>query len=438
LISYIFQILVQNNHYDEVLDVSNDVDDTEDAISLDQNGDHSPRKVRLFVSCSTNHLIQKSKYKTTIFVPYLCIKEKNFELNVSNNSHSIEQRSQYDISGKGVINSFYDEKVEIHNDEGDDVDDRSINTNDGMQRVKKEKLSNLQSLTHEQKIDFDDKDGNNSNNVDNDEILNRDEDEETSFESKFFPPEIVDLFTCINNYKPKFIPIEPKLKCFIPPYIPAIGNVDPFLKVPRPDNIADGLGLSVIDEPAAQQSDAAVLELKLKTQMKQKMKSNAAFLASSRVRSIENASKNQYEIDKWIDSVVDIRRSKNNASRPLLHDVQYKVASKMPSIDQIMIQSFPKELQDEFDIMMESLSREGGKSNTTSSNHDFSLGATSSSSLLLNPLIDLTVEEYAKIICALFDIPVVEGQIIQSLHFLFNLCIEYQKDPENTDAISVL
>lgn len=358
----------------------------------------------------------------------------NSDLNASINSHvhlSPKERYQYDVSGKDVMNTLYDEQIEIHDDDNDD--DRSIKTDDGMKHSDaewrmKEKLSNSQSMANETKLE-------NDNENDNDKILNRDEDEEAS---KFFPPEIVDLFTCINNYKPKFIPIEPKLKCFIPPYIPAIGNVDPFLKVPRPDNIADGLGLSVIDEPATQQSDAAVLELQLKTQMKQKMKGNAAALASSKVRSIENASKNPYEIDKWIDSVKDIRRSKNT-SRPLMLDVQYKGASKMPSIDQIMMQSFPEELQDEFDIMMESLSREGGKGTTTSSNYEFSLGATSSSSsLFLNPLIDLTVEEYAKIICALFDVPVVEGQLIQSLHFLFNLCIEYQKDPENNDAISVL
>ncbi len=354
------------------------------------------------------------------------------DLNESINSHANlnpKERYQNDVSGKDAMNTFYDEQIEI-NDDGND--DRSIKTDNGMknskaERLVKDKLSNSQSMTNERQLV----------NDDDDEILNRDEDEEAS---TFFPPEIVDLFSCINDYKPKFIPIEPKLKCFIPPYIPAIGNVDPFLKVPRPDNIADGLGLSVIDEPATQQSDAAVLELQLKTQMKQKMKGSAAASASSKVRSIENASKNPYEIDKWIDSVKDIRRSKNT-SRPTMLDVQYKGASKMPSMDQIMMQSFPKELQDEFDIMMESLSREGGKgtSTTTGSNYEFLLGATSSSSsFLLNPLIDLTVEEYAKIICALFDVPVVEGQLIQSLHFLFNLCIEYQKDPENNDVISVL
>jgi len=37
-----------------------------------------------------------------------------------------------------------------------------------------------------------------------------------------------------------------------------------FVKVPRPDTKPDDLGLKVLDEPTATQSDATVLELRLR------------------------------------------------------------------------------------------------------------------------------------------------------------------------------
>jgi len=42
---------------------------------------------------------------------------------------------------------------------------------------------------------------------------------------------------CLHRrYKAPSMELEAKLKPFIPEYIPAIGEVDAFLKMPRPDN----------------------------------------------------------------------------------------------------------------------------------------------------------------------------------------------------------
>lgn len=49
--------------------------------------------------------------------------------------------------------------------------------------------------------------------------------------------------TC--RYKPHNIELETKLKPFIPDYIPSIGGIDEFIKVPRPDGKTDFLGLKV-------------------------------------------------------------------------------------------------------------------------------------------------------------------------------------------------
>lgn len=40
--------------------------------------------------------------------------------------------------------------------------------------------------------------------------------------------------------------LETQLKGFVPEYIPAIGEVDAFLKMPRPDGQAETLGLFVL------------------------------------------------------------------------------------------------------------------------------------------------------------------------------------------------
>lgn len=43
-----------------------------------------------------------------------------------------------------------------------------------------------------------------------------------------------------------------------------MGEIDEFVKVPRPDGRADYLGMKVLDEPALKQSDRALLTLQLK------------------------------------------------------------------------------------------------------------------------------------------------------------------------------
>jgi intraflagellar transport protein 46 len=40
--------------------------------------------------------------------------------------------------------------------------------------------------------------------------------------------------------------LDAKLKPFIPEYIPAVGEVDAFLKMPRPDGQKEELGLKVM------------------------------------------------------------------------------------------------------------------------------------------------------------------------------------------------
>lgn len=81
--------------------------------------------------------------------------------------------------------------------------------------------------------------------------------------------EIKDIFKLIERYQPQNIELEFKLKPFIPDYIPSIGDIDAFIKVPRPDNKPDNLGMTVVDEPSSNQSDPHVLDLFFRTLSKQ-------------------------------------------------------------------------------------------------------------------------------------------------------------------------
>ena len=44
--------------------------------------------------------------------------------------------------------------------------------------------------------------------------------------------------------------METKLKPFLPDFIPAVGDPDAFMKIDRPDEKVEFLGLTVIDEPS--------------------------------------------------------------------------------------------------------------------------------------------------------------------------------------------
>lgn len=47
--------------------------------------------------------------------------------------------------------------------------------------------------------------------------------------------DVKELFEYIQRYKPQKIDLETKFKPFVPDYIPAVGEVDAFLKMPKPD-----------------------------------------------------------------------------------------------------------------------------------------------------------------------------------------------------------
>jgi len=204
------------------------------------------------------------------------------------------------------------------------------------------------------------------------------------FENIDCSADVKDLFMYISRYKPHQVELESCLKPFIPEFIPAVGDIDAFIRVPRPDNCAakeDTIGLTVLDEPAAVQTDRAALEMQLRAFTKK------SGLAAQNVTSIEDAGNNAAAIHKWIASVNELHTSKPQTT--------IAFSKPMPDIEALM-QVWPAS----FEEMLGSVP-------------------------LPPPNLDMSVEEYAKVCCSLLDIPV-QDNLIHSLHTMCMLYSEFK------------
>ncbi|CAH2241704.1 jg27001 [Pararge aegeria aegeria] len=190
-------------------------------------------------------------------------------------------------------------------------------------------------------------------------------------------PEMENVFQYIMKYTPQKIDISLKLSPFVPEFVPAVGDTDAFLKVSTPPaglratpladhalEHIDNLGLTVLDEPSAEQSDSALLHLQLRALSKSTSAKSTVFESSK----------------------IGVLRSSPNFTGLL--------ASKMPDIDSLM-EEWP-------DTMEDTLNEVGFPPAN----------------------IDCTLSQYVDFVCSLFDIPVQGDSLndrIQALHLLFNL-----------------
>ncbi|XP_047443579.1 intraflagellar transport protein 46 homolog isoform X2 [Mugil cephalus] len=194
--------------------------------------------------------------------------------------------------------------------------------------------------------------------------------------------EVRELFQYITRYSPQSIDLDHSLKPFIPDFIPAVGDIDAFLKVPRPDDKPDSLGLLVLDEPSVKQSDPTVLSLWLSEDTK---RHGAPEL--KKVSSVSCPQSNPRPVDMWVDSISVLHRSKPAAS---VHYVR-----PMPDID-VLMQEWPPELED-------------------------MLGRVQ----LPPARLRCPLSQYVDVVCSLLDIPVHDNRV-QSLHVLFSLYLEFR------------
>lgn len=190
-----------------------------------------------------------------------------------------------------------------------------------------------------------------------------------------------EIFKYMDEFEPKEISLKCELKPFIPDYIPAVGEVDAYLKIPRPDKKLDPLGLELLDEPALNMSKKSYLDLLIKEFYKKRQDSE------KKVHSLANVHKNPKQIQGWIKDVQEVQKNKVPPS------VFY--SKKMPEIDNLM-QIWDSDFESNL-----------SKINLNNSN------------------VPLPLELLAKISCNLVDIPCYKAEgdknLIESLHVLFSL-----------------
>ncbi|XP_060079832.1 intraflagellar transport protein 46 homolog [Ylistrum balloti] len=236
-----------------------------------------------------------------------------------------------------------------------------------------------------------------SSDEDDDDDDDDDEDEDhaplegaydpADYENLPVTPEIKELFQYITRYTPQSIELEHKLKPFIPDFIPAVGDIDAFIKIIRPDSKPDTLGLNVLDEPCAKQSDPTVLDLQLRAISKQTTDKKVV------VKSLESAEKNPKHIDSWIESIRELRRIQ---PPPNVH-----YSKNMPDIDTLM-QEWPPEFEE--------LLKEVG---------------------LPTAELDCDLAEYVDLVCSILDVPIYKGsphrnERVLALHVIFTLFSEFK------------
>lgn len=193
--------------------------------------------------------------------------------------------------------------------------------------------------------------------------------------------EVRDLFAHITAYQAVTQELPSKLIPFIPDYLPSVGDIDTFCKVPRPDGKPDNFGLVVVDEPCANQSNPAVVKMSL--QYTSKQQSHATF-----VDSVEDAQNRPQVIDKWI---TDIKRLHTQKPLPTVN-----YSKPMPDIESLL-QIWPQEFEDML-------------------NSDVQFPP---------PQIDLDIDQYVRVMCAMLDIPTYTN-LIESLHVMFTLYLEFR------------
>lgn len=225
---------------------------------------------------------------------------------------------------------------------------------------------------------------------DNEEDEEDDHEEKDTLEGAYDPKEYQDLaqdnvelkqlFSYITAYSPQNIDLDFKLKPFIPDFIPTVGDIDAFIKVPAPDGSDDGLGLLVLDEPSAKnQSDASLLGLRLRALTKE-----VPLDDDSNVK-IKTAAQSK-DIEEWIDNIKKLHQETSGVP------IQ---TQRLPDIDRLM-----QEWDPEFEELLSGVQ-------------------------LPPPDLDCDLSEYVTIVCGLLDIPV-HGSKVASLHQLFTLYNEFR------------
>jgi intraflagellar transport protein 46 len=189
--------------------------------------------------------------------------------------------------------------------------------------------------------------------------------------------EMKELFIYINTYQPEEFTLIPQLKCFIPDYIPAVGDIDPIIKIPKPNQDEKTsnleLGTEVLDEPAAKQTDPALLDLELRASLlstSSDENNKNVYSINLNFNDSEEGREGMRELNKWVENAQNLYSLKPSDR------VIY--SKRMADIEDLMAE-WPPEIDEFF----------------SSNDNNFSIGQ-----------LDLPLQDICKLVCSILDIPV--------------------------------
>ncbi|UMM25708.1 hypothetical protein L5515_005418 [Caenorhabditis briggsae] len=221
--------------------------------------------------------------------------------------------------------------------------------------------------------------------IEDDSSDNRsDDDEEDEDDDDDYTEDEIAVLTFIDAYKAQEVELRPQLRPFSIEHIPAMGEVDLFVKVPRPDDIDDNVGLTQIDEPPCNQSDATIVEMQIRSAVKDMTILDDVVP----VKVLENADEKPDQIKKWIADVKELHKSKPPTT------VAFK--TKLPDTETVM-----QEIPASFEQLLQKIS-------------------------LPTADLDCSLEEYVDIMLNAVDIPVGKSRI-ESLYVLFATLQEFER-----------
>lgn len=233
--------------------------------------------------------------------------------------------------------------------------------------------------------------------------------------------ELKSLYEMIGMYQPETFELDQNLQPFVPDYIPCIGDIDPIIKISMPPTLFgqplpqtlqahEYVGFVYLDEPNTQQSDPAVVDLALRAISLQETTKES----NAKVRSIKlppfsknldaNKSAPHKALQNWIDTVADLQAKKNRPSgsgsmgAALTNDLEKLMAEWPPEIDSALTQNA---------IQLPSAD------------------------------IDLGLKDFARLCCAILDIPVkpvkstYQGprkQLIDSISTIFSVYLLFKNN----------
>lgn len=199
--------------------------------------------------------------------------------------------------------------------------------------------------------------------------------------------------------------IDYVLQPFIPEFIPAVGDIDAFLKVIAPplhserrgvSEFIAKLGVDTLDEPAGQQSEPALLHMKLRSVSMHIGGGDSGGTPGSRGGTgntklpLVKAAYKPKDVDDWIAGIQQLHVSRQ--PYPLMAQQQQSGGGRqMADIDSLM-NEWPVELER-------------------------TLGAVGFPSAHL----DCSLEMYVRLICGLLDIPIPAGAKATQADFIFAL-----------------